>query len=191
MTLFDDDKPKPKRKPHPRDETWHELFKLAEATFYESGISEDQRAQVARLIDNLRQKGATAGNFKARKVRYREVYPNSACTLPAMLNQWDTCAPVSRTQPGMPSDAEQAARRRENEAHRRGIENEQRERDRARQIVLAAPAGVAEKLYQEWRGLPENALLLKFGGRSWTSGPTGRFCVRWIAERIEATKGGG
>lgn len=184
MTLFDT--PKPKRKPHPRDETWYQVFKAAEAVFYKSGISEDQRPQVARLIDNLRQKGATPGNFYNRIARYKEVYPRSACTLPAMLNQWDTCAPVGRTtQPGMPTDAEQARRIHEDACHRLECENSTASRNKARQVIQLADPNVVKRIHAEWRAEPENVNYLEFAKL-----PTSVICVRDIAERIEAIGNG-
>ncbi len=181
MTLFDE--PKPKRKPHPRDETWHELFKAAEAVFYESGIADGQRARVAKLVDDLRQKGATAGNFAKRMVRYRELFPNSVCTLPAMLNQWDTCAPAGKTtQPGMPSQAEQMRRGYEDACHRLECENYTAACNRARQVVQLADPNVVKRLHEEWKADPENENYLRFAQL-----PTSIVCVRPIAERIEAS----
>ncbi len=171
----------PKRKPHSRDEAWHELFKAAEARFYESGIADGQRARVANLIDDLRQKGATAGNFAKRLVRYKDLFRNSVCTLPAMLNQWDTCASVSTTQPGMPSDAEQARRIHEDACHRLECENDKAAYNKARQTVQLADVNVVRRLHDEWRADPENANYLQFAKL-----PTSIVCVRDIAERIEA-----
>lgn len=179
-TLFDDNKPK--RKPHPRDEHWHELFETAEAVFYRSGIADGQRANVAKLVDDLRQKGATAGNFAKRKARYHELFPRTVCTLPAMLNQWDTCAPVGRTtQPGMPTDAEQAQRIHEDACHRLECENSTASCNKARQAVLLADPNVVKRIHAEWRAEPENVNYLEFAKL-----PTSIVCVRDIAERIEA-----
>lgn len=179
MTLFDT--PKPKRPPHPRDDQWAELFKAAEAEFYKSGIAPGQRAQVANLIDDLRHKGATPGNFAKRLVRYRELFPRSVCTLPAMLNQWDTCAPVSTTQPGMPTDAEQMRRSYEDARHRLECENDRAALNKARQTVQLTDPNVVKRVHAEWIADPENVNYLQFAKL-----PTSIICVREIAERIEA-----
>lgn len=167
-----------------RNDAWQELFQAAEAAFYPSGIADGQRAQVAKLVDDLLQKGATAAEFKRRHERYGELFPRTVCTLPAMLNQWDTCAaPGPRTQPGMPSTAEQMADRYSEQIHRRQCEQEQAERDKARVIVQEAPGGVADALLKEWLALPCNSYSY-LAERSWS--PTDRCCVRWIAAKLEA-----
>lgn len=102
----------------------------------------------------------------------------------ALANNWDQFADDERTvQPGAPSQAEQDADRRANEIHDRRCEEEQAARDRARIVVMDAPAGVAEALLGGWRDMPENAAYVRVGhGKN----PTDRCCVRWIAEQLEA-----
>lgn len=169
-----------KKPPHPRDEDWSKLFKLCEETFYPSGIADCQRARVVKLVDGLRQKGASVANFGARMDRYGHLFPNSVRTLAAMLSQWDTCEPVGRTrQPGMPSDEEQERERREADAHRLLCDEESAARNRAFQVVQLADPNVVKRIYEEWKA--DNPGLVRHAPLA-----TNRLCVRDIADRLEA-----
>lgn len=169
---------KPRKSKVLRDETWYELFQAAEAAFYSSGISDDQRARVAKLVDNLRQKGATATNLAVRMERYGELFKGRVvCTLPAILNNWDTCKPLKRTTPTPEESwaARQEVKRQEEEAARIA----DAPFIAARKIVEAADPEQVWVVYRWWQ---ESTPRL----RKWVSKPTDAGCVIEIANELRA-----
>jgi hypothetical protein len=100
MTLFADDKPKPRKQK--RDEIWD----AAVERFYPSGVPAGQRTHVNRMVWDLRDMGATPEKLRLRLERYPEALPGCLCTLQAIVNHWDTLRPARpKPQPGVDPEA--------------------------------------------------------------------------------------
>ena len=58
--------------------------------WFEGKVPKHKSSLVGKMVANLREMGATPAELKVRIGRYRKTFPNAACTLTAIVNQWHT-----------------------------------------------------------------------------------------------------
>ena len=65
--------------------------------FYPSNVPEMMRKKVNAAVADLKRLGATPESIRAKIVRYRTEWPGIACTVFALVKNWDAFAPPCPT----------------------------------------------------------------------------------------------